>query len=114
MLNKRIRKVAVLGSGLMGTGIAAHLAGCGLEVLLLDILPFDLKEEEAKKPAARNRMAATSLANALKAKPAPFYDNKFASRITGRQLRRRFSENQRLRLDHRGRGGAFGHQKADL
>jgi 3-hydroxyacyl-CoA dehydrogenase len=82
MLNKRIRKVAVLGSGLMGTGIAAHLAGCGLEVLLLDILPFDLKEEEAKKPAARNRMAATSLANALKAKPAPFYDNKFASRIT--------------------------------
>jgi 3-hydroxyacyl-CoA dehydrogenase len=82
MLNKRIRKVAVLGSGLMGTGIAAHLAGCGLEVLLLDILPFDLKEDEAKKPAARNRMAATSLANALKAKPAPFYDNKFASRIT--------------------------------
>jgi len=82
MLNKRIRKVAVLGSGLMGTGIAAHLAGCGLEVLLLDILPFDLKEEEKTKPAARNRMAATSLQNALKAKPAPFYDNKFASRIT--------------------------------
>ncbi|MFN0037794.1 MAG: 3-hydroxyacyl-CoA dehydrogenase/enoyl-CoA hydratase family protein, partial [Saprospiraceae bacterium] len=82
MLNKRIRKVAVLGSGLMGTGIAAQLAGCGLEVLLLDILPFDLKEDEAKKPAARNRMATTSLANALKAKPAPFYDNKFASRIT--------------------------------
>lgn len=81
MLNKRIRKVAVLGSGLMGTGIAAHLAGCGLEVLLLDILPADLKEDEAKKPAARNRMAANSLQNALKAKPAPFYDNKFASRI---------------------------------
>lgn len=82
MLNKRIRKVAVLGSGLMGTGIAAQLAGCGLEVLLLDILPFDLKETEASIPAARNRMAATALQNALKAKPAPFYDNKFASRIT--------------------------------
>lgn len=81
MLNKRIRKVAVLGSGLMGTGIAAHLAGCGIEVLLLDILPFDLKEEEKTKPAARNRMAATALQTALKAKPAPFFDNKFASRI---------------------------------
>lgn len=82
MLNKHIRKVAVLGSGLMGTGIAAQLAGCGIEVLLLDILPPDLAENEAQKPAARNRMAANSLQNALKAKPAPFYDNKFASRIT--------------------------------
>lgn len=82
MLHKRIRKVAVLGSGLMGTGIACHLAGCGLEVLLLDILPFDLKEEEAKKPAARNRMAATSLQNAIKSKPAPLFDVKFAERIT--------------------------------
>lgn len=82
MLNKHIRKVAVLGSGLMGTGIAAHLAGCGLEVLLLDILPPDLAENEAQKPAARNRMAANSLQTALKAKPAPFYDNKFASRIS--------------------------------
>jgi len=82
MLNKHIRKVAVLGSGLMGTGIAAHLAGCGLEVLMLDILPLDLKEDEAKKPAARNRIGQNSLQTALKAKPAPFYDQKFASRIT--------------------------------
>lgn len=82
MLHKHIRKVAVLGSGLMGTGIAAHLAGCGLEVLMLDILPNDLAENEAKKPAARNRIANASLQTALKAKPAPFYDNKFAGRIT--------------------------------
>lgn len=82
MLNKRIRKVAVLGSGLMGTGIAAQLAGCGHEVLMLDILPNDLTEKEAGNPAARNKFANTSLQNALKAKPAPFYDNKFASRIT--------------------------------
>lgn len=81
MLNKHIRKVAVLGSGLMGTGIAAHLAGCGLEVLMLDILPPDLKEGE-KNPAARNKIGNTSLQTALKSKPAPFYDNKFASRIT--------------------------------
>jgi 3-hydroxyacyl-CoA dehydrogenase len=82
MLHNRIRKVAILGSGLMGTGIACHLAGCGLEVLMLDILPNDLTEADQKKPAARNRIAAASLQNALKAKPAPLYDNKFASRIT--------------------------------
>lgn len=82
MFNKHIRKVAVLGSGLMGTGIAAHLAGCGLEVLMLDILPNDLSEKESKNPAARNKIGNTSLQNALKGKPAPFYDNKFANRIT--------------------------------
>lgn len=82
MLNKRIKKVAVLGSGLMGTGIAAQLANCGHEVLMLDIVPNNLDEKEAKSPAARNKMAANSLQNALKAKPAPFYDNKFANRIT--------------------------------
>lgn len=82
MLNKHIKKVAVLGSGLMGTGIAAHLAGCGIEVLLLDILPGDLSEKDAENPAARNRIGNTSLQNALKAKPAPFYDNRFASRIS--------------------------------
>ncbi|MFN0214894.1 MAG: 3-hydroxyacyl-CoA dehydrogenase/enoyl-CoA hydratase family protein [Saprospiraceae bacterium] len=76
MLNKRIRKVAVLGSGLMGTGIAAHLAGCGLEVLLLD-----LPTTPSGGAGGVNKIAADSLANALKAKPAPFYDNKFASRI---------------------------------
>jgi len=82
MLNKRIRKVAVLGSGLMGSGIAAQLAGCGHEVLMLDILPSDLTEKEANNAAARNKVANTALQNALKAKPAPFYDNKFADRIT--------------------------------
>ena len=81
MLNKHINKVAVLGSGLMGTGIAAHLAGCGLEVLLLDILPPDLKENESKNPAARNRIGQTALEASLKAKPAPFFDKEFASRI---------------------------------
>ena len=72
MINKRIRKVAVLGSGLMGTGIAAQLAGCGLEVLLLDL---------PTTTGNRNKIAADSLANATKAKPAPFYDNKYAGRI---------------------------------
>ena len=79
---KRIRKAAVLGSGVMGSGIACHLAGAGIEVLLLDIVPFDLKEEEKANKKARNRMADTALANAIKSKPAPLFDAKFASRIT--------------------------------
>ncbi len=82
MFVKHIKKVAVLGSGLMGTGIAAHLAGCGFEVLMLDILPPDLSEADAQKPEARNRIAQQALQNALKAKLNPFYDPKFASRIT--------------------------------
>ena len=65
---RHIKKVAVLGSGLMGTGIAAHCANIGLEVLMLDIVPFDLKEEEKNNPAARNRMADASLKAALKNK----------------------------------------------
>ena len=66
----------------MGSGIACHLAGVGLEVLMLDIVPFDLKEEEKSKPAARNRIVNTALDTAIKSKPAPLYDKAFASRIT--------------------------------
>lgn len=79
---RHLKKVAVLGSGLMGSGIAAHCANIGLEVLMLDIVPFDLKEEEKNNPAARNRMGNASLKAASKAKLNPFYDKKFASRIT--------------------------------
>jgi 3-hydroxyacyl-CoA dehydrogenase len=78
----RIKKVAVLGSGVMGSGIACHLAGAGLQVMMLDIVPFDLKEEEKTNRKARNRMADVSLANAMKAKPAALFDPKFASRIS--------------------------------
>ncbi len=81
MLQKRIKNIAVLGSGLMGTGIACHLAGCGFEVLMLDILPPDLKDGETSK-SARNKFAEGALQNALKAKPAPLHDNAFAARIT--------------------------------
>ena len=81
-MTRRIRKVAVLGSGLMGSGIACHLAGVGLEVLMLDIVPFDLKEEEKSKTAARNRIVNAALDTAVKSKPAPLYDKAFVSRIT--------------------------------
>ncbi len=77
----KINKVAVLGSGVMGSGIACHLANAGFEVLLLDIVPFDLKDEEKKSQAARNRIVNASLKAAIKSKPAPLYDNAFASRI---------------------------------
>ncbi len=78
---RRISKVAVLGSGVMGTGIACHFANIGLDVLMLDILPRDITEEELKSPKNRNKVAQNALDTALKSKPAPIYHKKFASRI---------------------------------
>jgi len=70
-----IRKAAVLGSGLMGMGIAAHFANIGVEVLLLDIVPFDLTEEQKKDPAFRNKLGNDALKAAIKAKKLePFQD----------------------------------------
>ncbi|MAT55478.1 MAG: 3-hydroxyacyl-CoA dehydrogenase [Saprospirales bacterium] len=79
---RRIKKVAVLGSGIMGSGLACHFANVGLDVLMLDILPPGASEEQLKDPKVRNSMAANSLAKAIKSKPAPLYDKSFASRIT--------------------------------
>ncbi len=87
-MRKRIRNAAVIGSGIMGTGIAAQLAGAGIDVLLLDIVPRELTEEEKAKgldlnhPAVRNRIVNENLKKALKSKPAVFYHKKFADRIT--------------------------------
>jgi len=81
-MSRRIKKVAVLGSGLMGSGIACHFANIGLEVLMLDILPRDLSEDEKDQPAARNRVANEALKKSIKSKPAPLYDKDFAARIT--------------------------------
>jgi len=82
-MSRRINKVAVLGSGVMGMGIAALFANIGLEVVVLDIVPFDLSEEDKKNPAKRNRMAASALEAAVKAKGLePFYDADYASRVT--------------------------------
>lgn len=79
---RRITKVAVLGSGVMGTGIACHFANIGLEVLMLDIVPRELPEGQENNPAARNAIGNGALKAALKAKPAPLYNNKFAKHIT--------------------------------
>lgn len=79
---RHIRKVAVLGSGVMGSGIACHLANAGLEVLMLDILPRDRSEEELKAPSVRNSMAASALKAAVKSKPDPLYRKEFVERIS--------------------------------
>lgn len=80
--NRAIKKVAVLGSGVMGSGIALHFANIGVEVLLLDIVPFDLKEEEKSNPKMRNKIVNDAFAFALKSKPAQAYSSASASRVT--------------------------------
>ncbi len=87
-MNKHINKVAVIGSGIMGSGIACHFANIGVEVLLLDIVPRELNDKEKSKgltlddKLVRNRLVNDSLVAALKSKPSPIYHQKFANRIT--------------------------------
>jgi 3-hydroxyacyl-CoA dehydrogenase len=69
----RIRRVGVVGAGVMGSGIAALVAGAGVPVLLLDIVPPDLGPDERSERAARDRFAAGGKARALGAKPAAFF-----------------------------------------
>ena len=73
MMNKKINKVAVLGSGIMGSRIACHFANIGVEVLLLDIVP---------KEGPRNSVVDTALQTAVKTNPSPIYSKKVLSRIT--------------------------------
>ena len=86
-MKRTIKKVAVLGSGVMGSRIACHFANIGVEVILLDIVPFELNTQEKAKgltlemPAVRNRLVNEALNFALKSKPSPIYDKKFASVI---------------------------------
>ena len=72
----KIKKVAVLGSGVMGSGIACHLANVGLEVLMLDILPKDPKNKKD-----RNSVADGALEKAIKSKPSPLYKKDFVKYI---------------------------------
>ena len=87
-MKRNIKKIAVIGSGIMGSGIACHFANIGVEVLLLDIIPSALTDIEEKKgltldsKIVRNRLVNEHLANSLKSSPSPIYNQKFASRIT--------------------------------
>jgi 3-hydroxyacyl-CoA dehydrogenase len=82
-----IKKAAVLGAGVMGATIAAHLTNAGIECVLLDIIPFELTESDKaqglteKSPAWRNRFAVNGLAGVEKSKPSGFYTKKNASMI---------------------------------
>ena len=87
-MKRNIKKVAVIGSGIMGSGIACHFANIGVEVLLLDVAPTQLTETEEKNgltlasKSVRNRVVNDHLGTALKSKPSPIYHPSFATRIT--------------------------------
>ena len=88
MKTRRIKKVAIIGSGIMGSGIACHFANIGVNVLLLDIIPKELTYRENSKDltledkVVRNRLVNEALNSSLKSKPSPIYHQKFANRIT--------------------------------
>lgn len=87
-MNRNIRKVAVLGSGVMGSAIACHFANIGCAVLLLDIAPRELNDEEKAKglslddPRVKNRIVQSSFDRSIKSNPKPLFSQKFASRIS--------------------------------
>ncbi|HEY4150198.1 MAG TPA: 3-hydroxyacyl-CoA dehydrogenase/enoyl-CoA hydratase family protein, partial [Chitinophagaceae bacterium] len=87
MTNRIIRTVAVLGSGVMGSRIACHFAGAGLQVLLLDIAPTTLTDAEKTKalsidqPSVKNRIVNEALAAAVKSNPSPVYHKDVLKKI---------------------------------
>ncbi|HBS11147.1 MAG TPA: 3-hydroxyacyl-CoA dehydrogenase [Flavobacteriaceae bacterium] len=87
-MKRSIKKIAVIGSGIMGSGIACHFANIGVEVILYDIVPRELTDKEKAKgltledKIVRNRMVNDSLKASLKSKPSPIYNQKFANRIS--------------------------------
>ena len=87
-MKRIIKEVAVLGSGVMGSRIAAHFANIGCKVLLLDIVPKELNAAEKKEGLSlndkkvRNRIVNENLKNVLKSKPSPVYKSSHSSRIT--------------------------------
>ncbi len=73
-MKRTIKKAAVLGSGIMGSRIACHLANIGVEVILLDILPQDLSDQEKANPFARNKLVNQALQTTLKSNPSPLFN----------------------------------------
>ena len=86
-MNRKIRNVTVLGSGVMGSRIACHFANIGCSVLLLDIVPNKLTDEEIQKKLTlesgkvRNRIVNNSLQSIIKTNPEPLFHPSFASHI---------------------------------
>tara|TARA_B100000809_G_scaffold215953_1_gene221373 strand:+ start:1479 stop:3863 length:2385 start_codon:yes stop_codon:yes gene_type:complete len=79
-MNRKINKVAVLGSGVMGSRIACHFANIGVEVLLLDIVPKEAKD--TKEPSLRNKIVNAALKFSLKSHPSPIYSKSYINRIS--------------------------------
>jgi len=86
-MKRNIKNVAVIGSGVMGSGIACHFANIGINVLLLDIAPNKLNEKEEKlglsleSKKVKNRIVNEMFQRCIKSKPAPLYHKNFANRI---------------------------------
>jgi len=80
-MKSKIKKVAILGSGIMGSAIACHLANAGMEVLLLDMIDPRLNNTQKKIRDFRNKMVNESLAKTIKSKPAPLFKNSLVSNI---------------------------------
>ena len=87
-MERRIRRAAVFGAGVMGSQIAAHLANVGMPSILLDIVPGTLTRQEEQRgltlesPAVRNRLAEQGLRASVKARPAPFYTSEMAGLVS--------------------------------
>lgn len=87
-MKRAIKKVAILGSGIMGSRISCHFANIGVQVLLLDIVPKELSDKEKQKgltfedATVRNRIVTEAFQTAIKSKPAPLFHQNFASRIS--------------------------------
>ncbi|MBA4198306.1 MAG: 3-hydroxyacyl-CoA dehydrogenase [Chitinophaga sp.] len=81
-MKRTIKKVAVLGSGVMGSRIACHFAGIGLKVLLLDIASPNPSEGGELKPALKNKIVNDALAAALKSNPSPVFTKDVVKHIT--------------------------------
>jgi 3-hydroxyacyl-CoA dehydrogenase len=79
-MNRKINKVAVLGSGVMGSRIACHFANVGVEVLLLDVVPKEAVD--SNDASTRNKIVNDALNFALKSNPSPIYSKSYANRIT--------------------------------
>lgn len=91
-MERRIHKAAVLGAGVMGSQIAAHLANVGIPSTLFDIVPGTLTQQEEQRgltlasPAVRNRLAQQGIQAAVQARPAPFYTTDAAGLVTAANL----------------------------
>lgn len=81
-MKRTIKKVAVLGSGVMGSRIACHFAGIGVQVILLDIAVPPPPDSAGKKPHDKNKIVNDSLTAAIKSNPSPIYYKNAIKKIT--------------------------------